>query len=100
MWPTGSLFKSRHPGWPADPLIVDGKLGDLYRPVSPTLKFKLDAEGQTTNEAIEAVGRRRREEGDGEPRALAKEVCGRLGILIGSLCCSERGAASKREGRC
>ena len=96
------LFKSRHPGRPVIPLIVDGKLGDPELDCfPPTLKFKLDAEGQITHEAIEVQAADAREEGDGEPRALAKIVAGLLGVSSEEVFRrSERGFRSiKREGR-
>ena len=96
------LFKSRHPGRPVIPLIVDGKLGDPELDCfPPTLKFKLDAEGQITHEAIEVQAADAREGGDGEPRALAKIVAGLLGVSSEEVFRrSERGFRSiKREGR-
>jgi len=75
------LFKSRHPERPVVPLIVGGKRGDPeLECFPPSLKFKLDANGQITNEPIEVLAADAREEGDGKNLGLAKVVAGLLGV--------------------
>jgi tetratricopeptide (TPR) repeat protein len=75
------LFKSRHPERPVIPLIVGGKPGDAEQECfAPALKFKLDADGQITDEPVELLAADAREEGDGKSLALAKVVAGLLGV--------------------
>jgi tetratricopeptide (TPR) repeat protein len=75
------LFKSRHPERPVIPLIVGGKPGDAEQECfAPALKFKLDADGQITDEPVELLAADAREEGDGKSLALAKVVAGQLGV--------------------
>ena len=75
------LFKSRHPERPVIPLIVDGKPGDPeLECFPPALKFKLDADGNITDEPSEVLAADAREEGDGETLALAKMVSRLLGV--------------------
>ena len=75
------LFKSRHPGRPVVPLIVEGKPGDAELECFPSaLKFRLDAEGQITKEPVEVLAADAREQGDGKHLALAKVVAGLLGV--------------------
>ena len=75
------LFKSRHPDRPVIPLIVGGKPGDLeFECFPPSLKFKLDADGQITTAPLEVLAADAREKGDGRNLALAKGVAGLLGV--------------------
>ena len=75
------LFKSRHPERPVVPFIVAGKPGDTnLECFPPALRFKLDAEGQITDEPVELLAADAREEGDGKSLALAKTVAGFLGV--------------------
>jgi hypothetical protein len=73
------LFKSRHPERPVIPLIVAGKPGDSeVECFPPALKFKLDADGQVSKEAIEMLAADARDEGDGKSLALVKVIARRL----------------------
>ncbi|MFZ2017233.1 MAG: tetratricopeptide repeat protein, partial [Methyloceanibacter sp.] len=75
------LFKSRYPERPVIPLIVAGKPGDdELECFPPALRFKLDADGQVTNDPVELLAADAREEGDGKSLALAKVVAGLLGV--------------------
>jgi tetratricopeptide (TPR) repeat protein len=75
------LFKSRHPDRPIVPLIVAGKPGDAaLECFPPALKFKLDAQGNITDEPVEVLAADGREEGDGKQLALAKIVAGLLSV--------------------
>jgi tetratricopeptide (TPR) repeat protein len=75
------LFKSLHPERPVIPLIVAGKPGNAeLECFPPSLKFKLDAEGQITEEPTGLLAADIREEGDGKNLALAKVVAGLLGV--------------------
>jgi hypothetical protein len=75
------LFKSRHPDRPVIPLIVDGKPGDPELECFPkSLRFKLDEDGQITDEPLEVLAADAREAGDGKNLALAKMVAGLLGV--------------------
>jgi formylglycine-generating enzyme required for sulfatase activity len=75
------LFKSRHPDRSVIPLIVGGKPGDQeLECFPPALKFKLNTDGQITNEPVEMLAADAREEGDGKSLALAKVVAGLLGV--------------------
>ena len=53
--------------------------------LSPALEFKLDAEGQITDEPVELLAADAREEGDGKSLALAKTVAGFLGVSSDAL---------------
>lgn len=75
------LFRSRHPGRPVIPLIVAGKPGDPALECMPaSLRFKLGAEGQITDEPSHLLAADAREEGDGKDLALAKVLAGLLGV--------------------
>ena len=75
------LFKSRHAKRPVIPLIVAGKPGDSeLECFPPALKFKLDADGQVSDESIEMLAADARDEGDGKSLALAKIIAGLLGV--------------------
>lgn len=75
------LFKLRHPGRPVIPLIVGGTPGDAELECFPIpLRFKLDANAQTTGEPIDLLAADAREEADGKNLALAKIVAGLLGL--------------------
>ncbi len=75
------LFKARHPDRPVIPLIVDGKPGDPdLECFPPSLRFKLDDDGQLTGEPVELLAADAREQGDGKNLALAKVVAGLLGL--------------------
>jgi len=75
------LFKTRHPERPVIPLIVTGTPGDPDTECfPPSLKFRLDAGGQITDEPVEMLAADAREEGDGKQLALAKVVAGLLGV--------------------
>lgn len=75
------LFKSRHPDRPMIPLIVDGKPGDPdLECFPPSLEFKLDRDGQITDEPVELLAADAREQGDGKSLAMAKVIAGLLGV--------------------
>jgi len=75
------LFKSRHPERPVIPLITGGSPGDAeLECFPPALKFKLDAEGQITEEPVEVLAADVRGEGNGKSLALAKVIAGLLGL--------------------
>jgi tetratricopeptide (TPR) repeat protein len=96
------LFRSRHPERPVIPLIVDGKPGHPeLECFPPTLKFRLDPQGEIIEEPSEIQAADTREEADGEALALAKIVAGILGASADEVFRrSERGFRSvKREGR-
>ncbi len=58
-----------------------GKPGDAaLECFPPALKFKLDAQGNLTDEPVEVLAADAREEGDGKQLALAKIVAGLLGV--------------------
>ena len=94
------LFKSRHPERPVVPLIVGGKPGDAeLECFPPALKFKLDAEGQVTNDPIELLAADAREEGDGKSLALAKVVAGMLGVSSDDIFRRAERERRRRKGR-
>jgi tetratricopeptide (TPR) repeat protein len=75
------LFRSRHSGRPVIPLIVGGTPGDAELECFPAaLRVKLDADGNTTSEAIDVLAADLRETGDGKNLALAKVIAGLLGV--------------------
>src|SRR5262249_38930655 len=75
------LFKWRQPDRPVAPLIVGGKPGDArLECFPPALRFKVDAEGQVTDDSVEVLAADVREEGDGKSLALAKVIAGLLGV--------------------
>lgn len=75
------LFKSRYPERPVIPLIVGGNPADPeLECFAPALKFKLNADGQITDEPVELLAADAREEGDGKSLARAKVVAGLLGV--------------------
>ena len=90
------LFKSRHAERPVIPLIVAGKPGDSeLECFPPALKFKLDADGQITDESVELLAADVREEGDGKSLALAKIIAGLLGVSSDDI---YRRAMSRAQG--
>jgi formylglycine-generating enzyme required for sulfatase activity len=97
------LFKTRHPERPVIPLIVGGKPGDPELECFPlSLKFKLDTDGQTTNEPTELLAADAREEGDGKNLAIAKVTAGLLGLSSDEVfrrAERERRAATRRKHR-
>ena len=66
------------------------------RMLPPALKFKLDADGQITDEFVELLAADAREEGDGKSLALAKIIAGLLGVSSDDI---YRRAMRERRGR-
>jgi formylglycine-generating enzyme required for sulfatase activity len=97
------LFKFRHPRRPVIPLIVGGKPNDAeLECFPPSLKFKIDAAGQTTDEPIELLAADPREESDGRNLALAKVTATLLGVSSDDVfrrAERERRAAMRRKRR-
>ena len=100
------LFKSRHAERPVIPLIVAGKPGDSeLECFPPALKFKLDADGQVTEEVgRDAGGRRARGGRRQEPRARQNHRRParrrRQTIFIAAPCASAAGGNSAGSQAC
>ncbi|MGO9174139.1 MAG: tetratricopeptide repeat protein [Rhodomicrobium sp.] len=75
------LFKSRHPGRPVIPLIVDGSPGGgALECFPPALRFELDADGAVTDRPSQILAADLREAADGRELALAKVVASLIGV--------------------
>ena len=75
------LFKSRHPGRPVIPLIVDGSPGGgALECFPPALRFELDADGAVTDRPSQILAADLREAADGRKLALAKVVASLIGV--------------------
>ncbi len=71
------LFRSRHPGRPVIPVIVEGRAPENF---PPALRFALDADGQVTDREITLLGPDLRESADGKALGLAKVIAGLTGL--------------------
>lgn len=75
------LFRSRHPGRPVIPFIVDGEPGSGERECfPPSLRGGIDAEGNHRDGPTELLAADFRETGDGPELAVAKVVSSLLGL--------------------
>ncbi len=71
------VFRSRHPGRPVIPVIVEGSAPGNF---PPALRFALDAAGQVTTQEITFLGPDLRDAADGKSLGLAKVVAGLTGL--------------------
>jgi len=71
------LFRTRHPGRPVIPVIIDGTYPDNF---PPALRVELAPDGTLTDRAITFLAPDLRETGDGKSLALAKTVATLIGV--------------------
>jgi len=77
------LFKSLGRADRVVPVIVAGEPGDAEQECFPDpVKYRLNDEGQVSNEKAEPNAADMREKGDGRTRVLAKVVAGLLGVTF------------------
>ncbi len=71
------LFRTRHPGRPVIPVIVEGSAPQCF---PPTLRHALDGDGRLTAEPITILAPDLRESGDGRELGLAMIIAGLTGL--------------------
>jgi hypothetical protein len=73
------LFRSRHPGRPVIPVIIDGTYPENF---PPALRYAIAADGSVTEEPVTLLGPDLRESADGKRLGLAKVVAGLTGVGV------------------
>ena len=71
------LFRSRHPGRPVIPVIIEGTYPDNF---PPALRVELAPDGTLTDRPVTFLAPDLREAGDGRNLALAKTVATLIGV--------------------
>jgi len=90
------LFKAMGRSSKVIPTIIDGDPGDPeLECFPPAVRFRVDADGELSNEPANPIAPDAREIGDGRMRALAKVVAGILGVPFDDII--RREARSRRN---
>ena len=76
------LFRSRHPGRPVIPVIIEGTYPANF---PPALRFALAADGSVTDQPVTILGPDLRKTGDGRTLGLAKIAAGLTGLATDDL---------------